>query len=43
MSQEKIYYEAQESIINEIAKEKSLFSFRSIVKLLTATAIAKKL
>lgn len=41
MSQEKLYYEAQEAILSEIEKEKSLFSFRTIIKLLTANAIAR--
>ncbi len=41
MSQEKLYYEAQELILSEIEKEKSLFSFRTIIKLLTANAIAR--
>lgn len=42
MSNEKMYYEAQEVLLSEIAKEKSLFSFRTIIKLLTANAIARK-
>ncbi len=41
MSNEKMYYEAQEVLLSEIAKEKSLFSFRTIIKLLTANAIAR--
>lgn len=41
MSQEKLYYEAQEAILSEIEKEKSLFSFRTIIKLLTVNAIAR--
>ena len=43
MSNEKMYYEAQEVLLSEIAKEKSLFSFRTIIKLLTANAIARNL
>lgn len=43
MSQEKLYYEAEKAILSEIAKEKSLFSFRTIIKLITANSIARKL
>ena len=42
MSKEKMYYEAQEVLLSEIAKEKSLFSFRTIVKLLTANSLVRK-
>lgn len=42
MSIEKMYYEAEEAMLNEIAKEKSIFSFRTIIKLLTANSIARK-
>ena len=43
MSNEKMYYEAQEVLLDEIAKEKSLFSFRTIIKLITANSISRKL
>ncbi len=42
MSQEKMYYEAEEAILSKIAKEKSLFSFRNIIRLITASSIARK-
>ncbi len=42
MSMEKMYYEATEAMIGEIEKEKSLFSFRTIIKLITANALASK-
>ena len=42
MSLEKMYYEAEEVMLDEIAKEKSIFSFRTIIKLLTANSIARK-
>ncbi len=42
MPNEKMYYEAQEVLLDEIAKEKSLFSFRTIIKLFTANSIARK-
>lgn len=43
MSQEKMYYEAEEAILSEIAKEKSLFSFRNFIRLITVSSIARKL
>lgn len=36
-----MYYVAEEKILNEIANEKK-FSFRAILKLLTANAISRK-
>ena len=42
MSLNKMYYEATEAIIGEIEKEKTFFSFRTIVKLFTANSIASK-
>ena len=42
MSQEKMYYEAQEALLSEIEKEKSLFSFRTFIRLITANSIARK-
>ena len=43
MSQNKMYYEAEEVLLSEIAKEKSLFSFRTIIKLIAVNSIARKL
>lgn len=43
MSIEKMYFEAAEAVIGEIEKEKSLFSFRTIIKLIAANSIARKL
>ncbi len=42
MSMEKMYYEATKAVIGEIEKEKTLFSFRTIIKLITANSIARK-
>lgn len=42
MSNEKMYYEAEEAILSEIAKEKSLFSFRTFIRLITVNSIARK-
>lgn len=42
MSMEKMYYEAATAMIGEIEKEKSLFSFRTIIKLITASSLASK-
>lgn len=41
MTNNKMYYVAEEKILNEIANEKK-FSFRAILKLITANAIARK-
>jgi hypothetical protein len=43
MSNNNMYYEVEESILDEIASEKKLFSFRALIKILTASSIAKKL
>ena len=43
MTNEKMYYEAEAAVLSEIAKEKSLFSFRTIIRLITANSIARKL
>lgn len=43
MSMEKMYFEAAEAVIDEIAKEKSLFSFRTIIKLIAVNSIARKI
>ena len=43
MTSEKMYYEAEEVLLSEIAKEKSLFSFRTIIKLIAVNSIARKL
>ncbi len=42
MSINKMYYEATEALIGEIEKEKTFFSFRTIVKLLTANSLVRK-
>ena len=42
MTNEKMYYEAETAVLSEIAKEKSLFSFRTIIRLITANSIARK-
>lgn len=42
MSMKQMYYEATEAVLDEIAKEKSLFSFRTIIKLIAANSIARK-
>ena len=42
MSEKNYYYEAEETILDEI-KNTRRFSFRTIIKLFTAGAIAKKL
>lgn len=42
MSEKNYYFEAEEKILNEIKHERR-FSFRTIIKLFTAGAIAKKL
>ena len=42
MTSEKMYYEAEAAVLSEIAKEKSLFSFRTIIRLITASSIARK-
>lgn len=41
MTNKNMYYVAEEKILNEIANEKK-FSFRAILKLLTASAISRK-
>ncbi len=43
MSQKEMYYEAEKAILSEIEKEKSLFSFRTIIRLITASAISSKI
>ena len=42
MTSEKMYYEAEEVLLSEIAKEKSFFSFRTIIKLIAVNSIARK-
>lgn len=43
MSEKEMYYVAEESILSEIASEKKLLSFRTLIKLFTAGSIGKKL
>lgn len=47
MSRENIYYtderKALNTLLDEIEKEKHIFSFRNIIKLITANSIATKL
>ncbi|MDD6276330.1 MAG: hypothetical protein PUB20_05865 [Clostridia bacterium] len=42
MSVRNFYYEAEENLLKEIKRDRR-FSFRTIIKLFTAGAIAKKL
>lgn len=42
MSNEKMYHEAKEAVLSEIANEKSLFSFRTIIRLITVNSISRK-
>ena len=42
MTSEKMYYEAEAAVLSEIAKEKSLFSFRTFIRLITANSISRK-
>lgn len=42
MSEKNFYYTVEESILDEIANEKKLFSFRTLIRILTASSIAKK-
>ncbi len=43
MTEKNIYYVAEESILNEIADTKKLFSFHNLINLFTASSIARKL
>lgn len=43
MSETNIYYEAEKKILGEIENEKHIFSFRSLIKLITANSIGSKL
>lgn len=38
-----IYYEAEKTLLGEIEKEKSFFSLRTFMKLMTLNSIAQKL
>lgn len=41
MTEKNMYYVAEEKLLDEIAREKK-FSFRAILKLLTASSISRK-
>lgn len=43
MTERDMYLMAEESILDEIANTKKLFSFHTLIKLFTAGSIAKKL
>ncbi len=43
MSERNYYYQAEKKLLDEIENEKNIFSFRTLFRLITANAIAKKL
>lgn len=43
MSERNIYFEAEKKLLDEIENEKHIFSFRSLIRLITANSIASKL